>query len=308
VSWLILVILAVLFDSARIFIDNYISDVYYKGTCSVAQKVFYGWFFTISAVIMMFIFGIEADKVPIITMVWFFVAGVLASIAGIPYYRALEIEDSTNLTIFIQMAPVLYLVLGWFFLDENFSPLQLVAFAVILAAPILIILTSRKNGRCAKLKAAIMASLYVLIAVIGNLIFVKNNSSDFHFTTGMEFLFLGKGVSNLVMCYTNRRWMRRFRTVMKTSKKKVLRPLIIDGLFCLVKDSAYRGALVMAPAVALASAVSDSSTPIVTFLMGIVLTLIWPKFGREKLTKKSVLVHLVATLLVVAGIIILQFV
>lgn len=306
-NWLILVVLAVTFDSVRIFIDNYVSDVYFKGTYAVAQKMFYGYFFTISAIIMMLIFGIEADKVPVTTMVWFFVAGTLASIAGIPFYRALEIEDSTNLTIFIQMAPILYLVLGWFFLDEKFSILQLVAFAVILAAPILIIVASRKNGRCTKIKAAVMASLYVLIAVIGNLIFVKNNSSEFQFTTGMEFLFLGKGVSNLIMMYCNRKWLKRWRAVMKKSKKKVLKPLIIDGIFCLIKDTTYRGALVAAPAVALASAVSDSSTPIVTFIMGIILTIVWPKFGREKLTKKSVLVNLSATILVALGIIILQF-
>ncbi len=305
-SWLVLVIIAVVFDSIRIFIDNYISDVYYKGRGSAAQKLFYGYFFTITSIIMMFVFGIETDKVPVATMIWFLISGTLSSLAGIPYYRALEIEDSTNLTIFVQMAPVLYLILGWFFLDESFSPLQLAAFVVILAAPILIILTSRKNGRCAKFKAAVMAFLYVFIAVIGNLIFVKNNSSDFHFTTGMAFLFLGKGISNLAIVYCNRKWVKRFRAVMKSSKKKVLRPLIIDGVLCLIKDSAYRAALLLAPAVALASAVSDSSTPIVTFLLGIVLTLIWPKFGREKLNKKSVLIHLVATLLVVAGIILLQ--
>jgi hypothetical protein len=56
----------------------------------------------------------------------------------------------------------------------------------------------------------------------------------------------------------------------------------------------------------MASAASDSVTPVVIFFMGIVLTLIWPKFGREKLNRKNVLVHLVATMLVVIGIVLLQ--
>ena len=62
----------------------------------------------------------------------------------------------------------------------------------------------------------------------------------------------------------------------------------------------------MAPSVALASAASDSTTPIMIFFMGIVLTILWPNFGREKLNRKSVLVHLIATVLVVAGIILIQ--
>jgi hypothetical protein len=40
--------------------------------------------------------------------------------------------------------------------------------------------------------------------------------------------------------------------------------------------------------------------------MGLLLTLIWPKFGREKLQKKVILVHFIATILVVIGIVLMQ--
>ena len=78
--------------------------------------------------------------------------------------------------------------------------------------------------------------------------------------------------------------------------------------FCIgtAKEFTYRAALATAPTVAMASVASDSSEPIVIFFMGLLLTLLWPKFGREKLDKKSIIVHLVATALVVTGIIILQ--
>ena len=40
-SWLIFVAAAVLFDSARIYADNYSSDVYFKGRGAVSQKLFF---------------------------------------------------------------------------------------------------------------------------------------------------------------------------------------------------------------------------------------------------------------------------
>lgn len=305
-NWLILVLITVIFDSSRIFIDNYISDCYFKGKGAVSQKLFYGYAFIVLAAILMLATGVDFSNFTPIVL--FLLSGIMHSFAGIPYYRALELDDSTNLGIFIQLAPVIYLIMGWLFLGESFSVLQLVAFAVILSGPLLIIMTTRKRSRKVKIKAVFCAFLYVLIAVSANILFVKenNNAENISFFTEMAFVFLGKGIGNLIIMYSMPKWRRRFLSVVKNSHKKVFRPLFSSCILGVTKDFTYRAALFLAPSVALASAASDSTTPIIIFFMGIVLTLIWPRFGREKLNRKSVLVHLIATVLVVIGIVIIQ--
>lgn len=305
-NWLVLVGIATILDSTRIFIDNYASDVYFKGRGAVSQKLFYGYAFIIISIILFAVTGFSFDDKYLINYVLFITSGLLSSLAGIPYYRALELDDSTNIGIFTQLAPVLYLVLGWIFLGEKFSPIQLISFAVIISAPLLIIATTRKRSRKIKIRAVLNAFLYVLIAVISNLVFVKENVPELNFLSEIVFVFLGKGIGNLIIIYIRPKWRRRFRTVMKESHGKVFRPLIANSLVGFTKDIVYRLGLIAAPAVALASAASDSVEPIVIFFMGIVLTLIWPKFGREKLNKKNVLVHLTATILVVIGVVLLQ--
>ena len=304
-NWLILVAITVILDASRIFIDNYVSDVYFKKNGAVSQKFFYGCTYIIMAIIILIVTNFNLFQTDYAAIGLILLSGALVSVAGIPYYKALEIEDSTNLGIFMQLAPVLYLILGWFFLNDTFSPLQLVAFIIILAAPTLIVLTTKKRSRKVKLKAVFFAFIYVLVAVIGNLLFVKADSSSINFVDEIALLFLAKGIANLIIIYGRPKWRRRFQSVLK-SNKKVLRPMLANTLIGAAKDFAYRGALVAAPAVALASAATDSTTPIVIFFMGILLTLIWPKFGREKLDRKTVVVHLIATALVVTGIIILQ--
>lgn len=305
-SWLILVIIATVLDAIRIFMDNFISDVYFKGRESVSQKLFYGYFWVITSIIILVVSGFDPGNTTFSVIFYIFFSGFLGSFSSIPYYKALEIEDSTNLAIFVQLAPILYLVLGWIFLGETFSPIQLVAFFVILIAPILIVLTTRKRSRKVKLRAVFYAFLYVLVATIANIIFVKAHSDSLNFASEIGLLFMGSGVASLIMVYGRPKWRKRFRAVLKKNKGKLLSVLFVDAIVSEFKTFTYRAALIAAPAVALASVASDSVEPIVIFFMGILLTLIWPKFGREKLDRKTIMVHLASTILVVIGIVLLQ--
>lgn len=305
--WLIFVAITVIIDSIRIFVDNYVSDVYFKGKGAASQKLFYGCLLIPFTIIVLLATGFSFETIPLNLVAILFLAGLINGVSGIFYYKALEIDDSTNLGIFIQLAPVLYLILGWFFLGETFSPLQLVAFVIIVAAPLLIIFFTRKRSRKIRIKAVLYSFLYVLIAVISNLIFIKGNTAtNASFFTTVSIVLLGKGIADVIIVCCTPKWRHRFKVVVKKSRRKVLRPMSANFVIGTTKEFTYRAALATAPTVAIASAASDSSEPIVIFFMGLLLTLIWPKFGREKLDRKSILVHLIATILVVTGIIILQ--
>lgn len=305
-TWINFVIVNVLSDTLRIYLDNFITDVYFKGREAIAQRFFHGVGITIFAAVAMLVLNQEFEVIQPLTFFILFGAGILSACSNIPYYKALECDDSTNLGIFIQLSPIMYLVLGWLLLGETISPLQLVAFLIILSAPMLIVLTSRKRSRNVRLRAMGLAFLYVLIDVVGNLIFVNNVDPAMNFAVPLSISMLGVGIGNMMLVATNRKWRRRFFTVVRKSKGKIYVPLTFDLILTITKTVTYRAALYFAPAIALASVAADATEPIVIFFVGIVLTIIWPKFGREKLTKKTVAVHLIATVLVVAGIVLMQ--
>lgn len=305
-SWLVLVVIAVISDSLRIYIDNYSSDVYFKGRGAVSQKLFNGLAFPVVTLIALIITGFDFSGMDVMIGLLLVLSGFIYGVAGVPYYRALELDDSTNIGIFTQLSPVLYLIFGWFLLDQTFSPMQLLAFFVILSAPFLIVLTTRKRSRKIKIRAVIFAFLYVFIAICGNVLFVKISNSEQNFVTAIALVLLGTGIANLSIMLMMPKLRKRFKEVNKKSHHKVLRPLFINSIVRVVQQFSYRGALIAAPTIAIASVASDSAEPIVIFFMGLILTLIWPKFGREKLDRKTVLVHLIATGLVVIGIVLLQ--
>lgn len=307
-NWLLIILTYIVIDSLVIYCDNYIADVYFKGKGSGGQKVVHGIGYILCSIILAFAFGFDFNTVPLTAIFLILLSGFISSFSGIFYYRALEIEDSTNLSIFFQLAPVLYLIYEVLVLGKSFTWMQLLALVLILSAPLLIILTTRKNSRKTKLRAILLTAFYVIFSVVGHIIFVQtNNNFEIIFLDAMPVLFFSKGVSNLLLVYVfNKKLGKRFNEVVKISKKKVLKPLILNNLVCLFKDFLYRYGLMIAPALTLASAASDSAEPFVIFIMGIILTLINPKFGREKINKKSVIVHLIATGLVIAGILLIQ--
>ncbi len=305
-NWIALIAINVLADSTHIYIDNYVSDYYFKGKSSVSQKLFYGYANLLIAPLIALILGVNFNNMPIGSIFAFIATGVISGVAGIAYYRALEIENSTSLGIFLQFAPVLYLILGWFFLGESFSPLQLVAFAFILSAPILIVFSARKKSRHLEAKAAFFAFIYVILYVLSSFIFVKESDTISNINAALPLVIFGKGIGNLFIVYSRPKWRKRFYRVAAGNKYKMFKPMFLNSAISVTADLCYRLALATAPTVALASAISDTAEPIIIFFMGIVLTLISPKVGREKLNRKSVVTHLIATGLVVTGIIIMQ--
>ena len=158
-NWLTFVVINVLSDSTRIYVDNFISDTYYKERGAVSQRFFYGFAYVLLAIIVALCSGLDLASAPMLNLALFCLSGFLTGVASIPYYSVLEKDDSTNLGIFIQLAPVLYLLFGWLFLGDTISPMQFLSFAIILSAPFLIIATSRKRSRNVRLKAMGLAFL-----------------------------------------------------------------------------------------------------------------------------------------------------
>ena len=114
-------------------------------------------------------------------------------------------------------------------------------------------------------------------------------------------------MGNLLIFYGQPTLRKRFHYVVKRSRLKVLIPIFICIIISVVANFSYLGVLTLSPSVALAAALTDSLLPVVTLLMGIGLSVVWPNFGREKIERKSILIHSTATILVVAGIVLLQF-
>jgi len=305
-EWFLCIAIAVLISACRIFINNYITDYYFKGRDANAQKNFYWLPFIIFGIVCICISGIDFVNIPFYTYLFFILAGASTAVAGIFYFKALELSDSTDFGIFSQLSPIFYLILGWVFLGQKITSTQLIAFVIIISAPILIILTTKKRSRHLRIKAILYTLLDIIIAATAASIFVKLDTGDINFATEIGLTVLGNGIGNAIIILLNPRWRKRYRFVLKSSHHKVLVPLICDATLEIIQKFARNYALIIASSIALTSAIIDSTKPIMIFFMGLLFTILWPRFGREKMKRKVILIHLVATILVIIGICLIQ--
>lgn len=301
--WLILAIVNAVGYAICGFLDNYITDVVFKGKKQECIKFFYGLTYIATAVALFLIFGIqfvETDKI-----LWLMLAGVLSSTASIPYYRALKDEETTTASIFLQIIPIIYLVADAIFFGEQITPVQLLAFVIIIMAPVVVIF-SRKRKRMRKLEWSAAAGflLYSIFAASSGVI-TAHAGEGYEFTTVFAYFVLGRGIMDLIYYFSHPSWRKRYKYVHQHDKKRLYVSLTAaQGIF-LVAEFAGRFAL-MVGVPALVSVTSNALEMIIVFVLGIILSIIVPVFGREKLSRHIVIAHLIATILAVTGIIILQ--
>lgn len=303
-TWLFLAIVAALASALTTFSDNYITDVLFKGRRPQAQKVFFGVAYILTAIMIVLLFPIH--KVSILVMLGLIGAGAISGFASIPYYLALGKDDSTNVTILQQLSPIFYLILGRILLGEEIAGEQLVAFMVVLVAPLIVVLSTKGKRREAKIRNVGLIIINTLVSALAGTLIVKFGGNC-DFATMLFFIAIGKGLTDVGLTIALKSWRKRFRDVMRRRHSmKFWVTFISNHCLWLISDFTYYIALSLAPAVAMASAVTKTLHPIMVFSFGVVLSVLWPNFGREKVKRKAILTHLTATAVAVVGIILMQ--
>ena len=236
---------------------------------------------------------------------WLLAAGVLSSTASIPYYRALKDEETTTASVFLQLTPVIYLIVDSLIFKVAITPLQILAFFIIIMAPVVIVISRRrKHSRKLELSAAAGFMTYVVLAATSGVI-TTHAGEGFEFTTTFSWFMIGRGIMDLIYYFVHKDWRARYKYVQKHDAKRLYLSLsVAQGVF-LIAEFAGRYALIVGTP-ALVSVTSNALEMIIVFVLGIILSIIVPKFGREKLSRHIIIAHLVATILAVIGIIMLQ--
>ena len=300
--WLILAFINAAGYAICSFIDNYVTDVLFKGKNQEAIKIFSAVTYVLTSVVIWICFGMENIDAPRIALL--LGAGVLSSTASIPYYRALTKEETTTASIFLQLTPVIYLIADSLIFGENISLQQFLAFIIIIMAPAVIAFSRRhKSARKLELSAAAGFITYVVLAAASGLI-TAHVGEGYQFTTIFAWFMFGRGVMDFIYYFTHKNWRKAYRRVSKKYPRQLYTSLIVSQVVFIFCEFAGRYALTL-ESPALVSVVSNAGELILVFILGIILSIIWPVFGREKLSRHIIVAHLIATILAVTGIILL---
>lgn len=302
-TWLFLSLFAAFAWSIGAFIDNYQTDVVFSKKTPQAMKIVNGITYMVVVAIMLFVAPPETIETWRIALLM--ISGALASLASIPYFLGLKNEEATGAAIYYQLIPIIYLIVGWTFFNEPITIRQIIGFFVTISAPVIIIFSrKRPRSRRKEFVSALFFLCFVIMSASSGLLSTRVGE-DIPFLTMFFWFLLGRGLCDITLHFINPSWRERMKYIWRRKRKIFLPTILLNQAITIAAEGAARWALILGVA-ALSSVVINASELVMTFILGLVLSAIWPKFGREKLTRHVVIAHLLAIILCVSGIIILQ--
>lgn len=297
-NWFIIALIAPLAHAAVNHIDKHLISKYLKGG-EVGSLILFSALFAVVA--LPFVVWME-PAVFVITKtdaVLLMINGFLLILAYICYFYALNKDEASFVAPLFQLVPIFSFGLGYFFLGETLSMMQITGSLVIIVGAVIL---SFEFGRAkVQLKKAVLLLMISssLLYAINAVLFKFVAESQQRFWPALFWDFLGKVVFGILIFLTIAPYRRQFLTVLKENKKAVLTLNSLGEILAVLGEGALAFTTLLAPVV-LVQVVSGFQ-PMFVFLYGVLLTLFWPSFEKESLATKSLLQKFIGIALIILG-------
>jgi len=296
--WLLFAILGPLSWALSTHIDKYLVDRYFRDSDTAVLMVFTAVAGLLALPIIWY-FVPDVLALPLPAMVVMTISGVLYMWAMLFYLRAIQSDEASAVAPFFQLSTIFTLLLAYLFLNENLGLSQLLGIGLIVAGALAV---STGGGAVRqqrfKMRLLILMTAATFIIALSSVLFKYFALEDTFWGTTF-WTFVGEGIFGAaVMLFPAYR--QEFMKLFKQSPGAIIGINAANELVNLGGGLGVRFASLLAP-VALVSAVS-STTTLFVFAFGVLLTLFFPRLGREDLSARNLLRKGVAALLVSAGV------
>ena len=218
--------------------------------------------------------------------------------AIIIYYKAVQYEEISRILMLFQFIPIFTLLLSFIILGERLSRNDLIGFALLIAAGVIV--SYHKEKRSFRIGKA----FYLMIAhgfLVGvAYVSAKHVFNVTDFWSGVLWLKLTSFVAFAVLLVPSvrRNFIQTFKSMRAKVKGLLGFKMAIDFSAFIMSDFA----ILIGP-VALVSALASASAPVFIFILALIVSLYFPKLIREEIDTYVLLTKIFAITLIIAGII-----
>jgi drug/metabolite transporter (DMT)-like permease len=229
-------------------------------------------------------------------------SGILYMGAMLFYLRAIQSEEASVVAPLFQASTLFTFLLGLILLHELPRWPQLLGVVLIIGGAIGLSLDKHLHLSSFKPRLVLLMLAATFAVAMSGVVFKFFAIHDEFWSTTF-WTFVGEGLFGAAILAVPR-YRRQFVTLFRRNPGAVIGVNAANELINLGGGLGVRYASLLAP-VALVSAVSATTTFFV-FLFGILLTLFFPKFGREDLSARNVIQKAVGGVLIMTGVVMIQ--
>jgi drug/metabolite transporter (DMT)-like permease len=299
-EWFWIALIAPIIWALNNKIDKYLLSKYFKAR--PGALVLLSCF--VSVIVLPIVFFVQPSVLSIdyLTAGSLILVGFVFVLYFFPYFKALNIEEASRVIPIFQAIPIFTALLGFFILGEAFTFLQLVAAVLVIAGAfgISIDFAGRKVALNKKVLGLMLLSSFVVAisSVLFKFFALKTNFFTSLFWEQIGFLIFG----GILLLRT--RYRADLLHVLEKNSRKILSISFFNEVLNAVAMITFNFASLLAPIGVVW--LIDGLQPFFVLLYGIIVTLFWPKFGKENLSKKHLLQKIFFIILIFIGVALLS--
>ena len=295
-SWLLFAFSGPVLWAISTHLDKYLVERYFKHSDVAVLLIFTA---LIGAITLPFIWYLEPKVVDLSfgNAALMALSGVLYMGGMLFYLRALQTEEASAVAPFFQAAPLFGFVLGYLVLGETLSPEQMVGGALIVGGTLLVSLRAERRRTSFNWRLAALMLTCALSLAVSSLIFKMFALRDDFWPTTF-WMFVGEALFGTALLAV-RSYRRQFIELLRSNPGAVLTVNAVNELINLGGSLGTRYALLLAP-LGIVQAIG-STTTLFVFVFGVLLSVFFPRLGRENLSRRELLHKGAAAVLVAVG-------
>ena len=299
--WLLYAFSGPVFWAISTHIDKYLVDRYFRHSDTAVLMVFTA---LVGVALLPVIGWFDPDvlKPSLTAMLVMAGSGILYMGAMLFYLRAIQSEEASVVAPLFQANTLFTFLLGYIFLHESLGWAQLTGGALVMAGALGLSLDTQLRLRRFKTRLVLLM-LAATFAVALSTVLFKFFAVQDRFWTTTFWTFAGEGLFGAVILAVPH-YRRQFTHLFRRNPGAVIGINGANELINLGAGLGVRFASLLAP-VALVSAISSTSTFFV-FLFGILLTVFFPRLGREDLSGRNLIQKGVGAVLITAGVVLIE--
>jgi drug/metabolite transporter (DMT)-like permease len=299
--WLLYAFSGPLLWAISTHIDKFLVDKYFRNSDTAVLIVFTA-FLGVLALPVIWLFEPKVLALPWLATGVMTVSGILYMAAMLFYLRAIQSEEASVVAPLFQANTLFTFAMGLILLHEMPRwPQILGAAAIVIGAIGLSLDRKLQLGKFKPRLIVLMCAATFVLALSGVVFKIFAIHDEFWSTT--FWTFVGEGLFGVAILAMPR-YRQQFVHLYRKNPGPVMGVNAANELINLGGGLGVRFASLLAP-VALVSAISATSTFFV-FLFGILLTIFFPRLGREDLSTRNLVQKAIGGLLIMAGVVLIE--
>ena len=282
-------------------IDKFLVDKYFRDSDTAVLMVFTALLGVIALPVIWFfdpkVFDLSLTATVVMTL-----SGILYMGAMLFYLRAIQSEEASVVAPLFQANTLFTFVLGVVILHELPRWQQLLGAGLVIGGALGLSLDKKLHLTSFKPRLVLLMLAATFAVALSSVVFKFFAVQDEFWSTTF-WTFVGEGLFGAAILALPQ-YRRQFMTLFRRNPGAVIGVNAANELINLGGGLGVRYASLLAP-VALVSAISATTTFFV-FLFAILLTVFFPKIGREELSARNVVQKALGGLLIMAGVVLIQ--